>query len=566
MNCGPILCICYTNHALDQFLEHLLEKGVENIVRIGARSKSEALADYNLATLMASREKPFQVRQTLREAFEQGDIVSEEIEEMENAFRSPKLAWEYLSMHLGILYPEHLDQLEYGYETSLYQHGLDVQEQLEDADDDDDDDDADGDDDDDNEEDEDDEGYETVLHGRRTKNLSNYEQWIRCADIRQKERYNASITTKKPQSKKKNMYAVLNDDWNRPAAQPRLLPVPTTNRPLDVLHEESVWDMSEVERRRLQESWKPAVQALMMDRMEILLNRAKDVQNSKNQAFDEIRRTIVRGASVIGMTTNGAAKMQDLIANVAPKIIICEEAGEVLECHIISALTPSTQHLILIGDHLQLRPQIETYNLSSDSRIGAHYNLDRSLFERLVTSQTNRLPLSHMITQRRMRPEISSLIRTTLYPNLEDGGNALLHPDVSGMAENLYFMDHSHPEDAKDQYGMQSFSNTFEVEMVESLANYLIKNGYDQPGDIAILTPYLGQLSKLRDRLSRSFMLIIDDRDLEKLDENEAVEDNGNDAATGTQGVNAAAKVKNIKLNNHLTLRTIDNYQVSFME
>ena len=30
-----ILCVCYTNHALDQFLEELLEKGVNDIVRIG---------------------------------------------------------------------------------------------------------------------------------------------------------------------------------------------------------------------------------------------------------------------------------------------------------------------------------------------------------------------------------------------------------------------------------------------------------------------------------------------------------------------------------------------------
>ncbi|OAQ22437.1 hypothetical protein K457DRAFT_55974, partial [Linnemannia elongata AG-77] len=28
MNSGPILCICYTNHALDQFLEHLLDQGI----------------------------------------------------------------------------------------------------------------------------------------------------------------------------------------------------------------------------------------------------------------------------------------------------------------------------------------------------------------------------------------------------------------------------------------------------------------------------------------------------------------------------------------------------------
>ncbi len=36
-----ILCVCYTNHALDQFLEALLAKGIKDIVRIGGRSNSQ---------------------------------------------------------------------------------------------------------------------------------------------------------------------------------------------------------------------------------------------------------------------------------------------------------------------------------------------------------------------------------------------------------------------------------------------------------------------------------------------------------------------------------------------
>ena len=32
---AKILCVCYTNHALDQFLEDLLDKGIDSIVRIG---------------------------------------------------------------------------------------------------------------------------------------------------------------------------------------------------------------------------------------------------------------------------------------------------------------------------------------------------------------------------------------------------------------------------------------------------------------------------------------------------------------------------------------------------
>lgn len=44
---SPILVICYTNHALDQFLEGIMEY-TDNIVRIGGQSKSEAMENFAL--------------------------------------------------------------------------------------------------------------------------------------------------------------------------------------------------------------------------------------------------------------------------------------------------------------------------------------------------------------------------------------------------------------------------------------------------------------------------------------------------------------------------------------
>ena len=53
-----------------------------------------------------------------------------------------------------------------------------------------------------------------------------------------------------------------------------------------------------------------------------------------------------------------------------------------------------------------------------------------SLFERLVTQ--GNLPVHTMLVQRRMRPSIADLIRSTLYPALQDGTNVQSYPDVSG--------------------------------------------------------------------------------------------------------------------------------------
>ena len=40
-----LLCVCYTNHALDQFLEALLSKGITSIVRIGRCLKGGWIAE-----------------------------------------------------------------------------------------------------------------------------------------------------------------------------------------------------------------------------------------------------------------------------------------------------------------------------------------------------------------------------------------------------------------------------------------------------------------------------------------------------------------------------------------
>ncbi|KAI9241316.1 MAG: hypothetical protein BYD32DRAFT_66872 [Podila humilis] len=552
-NCGPILCICYTNHALDQFLEHLLDKDIIEIVRVGARSKSERLEQYNLQALMNVHDKPFQVRQVLRQANDALESDAKIIRELERALQGDCMQWDNVKDHLLLDYTDLYFQFDRErddpQEFFNYSDDEDIPESDDGA------------------------GRFTKVESKRSKKLHLFEQWKTSHDIQVKEQWNAEAKRNwedrseriwEDRSKKgsrKNRYAALDDTSDGHLQQPVYQKIPSTNRSVPLLLDADIWNMSTNERNRLLEKWRPEVLETLMTRLGNMVKHVEALNETKNGAYDEIRRGILRQCSVVGMTTNGAAKSQELIKKLAPKIIICEEAGEVLESHILSALSSSTQHLILIGDHKQLRPQIETYNLSSDSPIGKKFNLDKSLFERLVTSVKNPLPMSVLTTQRRMRPCISNLIRGPLYPDLEDGKEVRSYPPVCGMGRDLYFMHHDHPEDSKDMYGMQSYSSSFEVSMAEALATYLIKNGYDQPGDIAILTPYLGQLSKLRDALKSSFMLVIDERDQEQLDQKE--QDEGGEGDRGTthvQGGNAIG-VKNVSLQKQLTLRTIDNYQ-----
>ncbi|CAI5485130.1 unnamed protein product [Closterium sp. Yama58-4] len=226
---------------------------------------------------------------------------------------------------------------------------------------------------------------------------------------------------------------------------------------------------------------------------------------------------VLRRAQVVGMTTSGVAKMQRLITALGPRVIIVEEAAEVLEAHILTSLTPQTQHVILIGDHLQLRPKVEVYELSKDSHKG--FDLDVSLFERLALSK--QIPVYTLATQHRMRPEIADLIRSTIYPKLTDHPSVQRFPDVRGMATNLHFWDHDSPEKGCDNLNeSKSKTNEGEVDMVVRLATYLLQQGY-AGGEITILTPYVGQLLKLRQALSRVVNVRLGESDAEVVEEAE---------------------------------------------
>ena len=74
VNQTPILVICYTNHALDQFLEGIYDfhGNQENkIVRIGGRSKSEKLKECNLSAIKyrSSKKAPTYVRRSMFEVY-----------------------------------------------------------------------------------------------------------------------------------------------------------------------------------------------------------------------------------------------------------------------------------------------------------------------------------------------------------------------------------------------------------------------------------------------------------------------------------------------------------------
>lgn len=186
-------------------------------------------------------------------------------------------------------------------------------------------------------------------------------------------------------------------------------------------------------------------------------------------------------------------------------VVIVEEAAETQECHVLASLSPHTQHLIMVGDHKQLRPKCDSYNLTVES--GSGHTLNISMFERQVLAG---FPHASLTTQHRMIPQISQLIQPT-YPLLTDHPSVHLHPAVLGLTKNVVFIDHRYEEGSRNMSGMESQDqgdfqsrskvNVKEVQMVAPIVQYLLQQGY-RSEQMVVLTPYKSQVTLIREALS----------------------------------------------------------------
>lgn len=193
---------------------------------------------------------------------------------------------------------------------------------------------------------------------------------------------------------------------------------------------------------------------------------------------------------VFGMTTSFATRHTSLNHLLKSGIVIVEEASEILESHLLASLTKHAKHVIMLGDQQQLRP-----HCSHQAKSCA---FDISLFERLID---NHYPYTKLDVQRRMRPEISELVKLTSYLELEDSEEVLHLPKVSGMPVNLYCLSHNE-EESKFRDGDSSRKNDFEALKIAELTNELLKLGHS-PNDITILTCYDAQVRKLQEVLKK---------------------------------------------------------------
>ncbi|KAH7414422.1 hypothetical protein DE146DRAFT_673990 [Phaeosphaeria sp. MPI-PUGE-AT-0046c] len=484
---GPVLVVCHTNHALDQFLEHLIGIGVTKIVRTLRKTEPSTKSEKALA---------WEAYHSMNGHKRNANDLLDDVRHLHH-----KTGWRGLKGHIREEYP------------AIYHQFNNI----------------------------DDEGFRAV--GRHP-----FDIWY-------------TIDTR------------ANNTTGPAYASTSLLPIEDIIRRAKT----DVQVLSHRDRLTLVEHWVQQVHEAKVGEFQEIVFDAAVTQKKLDNIHSESSRRILQGADVIGLTTTGLAGRMSLLKHVASKILICEEAGEILEPHMISALLPTIEHCIQIGDHEQSRPSVSNFeDLSMESARGKLHQLDKSQFERLSIGEARRpsVPVAQLNVQRRMRPEISTLIRETIYEKLLDHTTTVDLPNVVGMRKNVFWLDHDHLEDDQrlEVRHSKSKSNSWEVTMVQALVRHIVRQGIYKSSDIAVLTPYTGQLQKIRTAMRNDFEIVISDRDAEALEKNgfmpggDAVNSDGTTQLPLTERVDApldhgGKPLEKRALADLLRVATIDNFQ-----
>lgn len=268
-----ILVCCYTNHALDQFLEDLLKQGIPEatVVRLGSKP-SPATASMALSA------------QTLAYRFDASDWESINDMRLSLEHQGELLEHAFSRFRAPLRSSELLDHLESRYPT--YFKALSVPPSDDDM---------------------------TLIggSGRAIGHTYLLSRWLSGQDA-----------------------GVFNEHPN--VLDPRA---------------QNLWALPPGGRKILETKWSDQILGAQMKDILEAGDEYNDYQEPINRKFQERTRHVLRSKRIIACTTTGAAIFRDAIHDAGPEIIVIEEAGEVLECHALAALSDSTKRAVFIGDH-----------------------------------------------------------------------------------------------------------------------------------------------------------------------------------------------------------------------
>jgi hypothetical protein len=119
----------------------------------------------------------------------------------------------------------------------------------------------------------------------------------------------------------------------------------------NVQETQEIWGMPLAARKRKYNEWRESLLKEQAERISEEAGKYNDAHSRLARKYDERNLEIVRARRIIACTTTAAAMYRNEIAAASPDVLIVEEACEILESHVITALAEDTKQVIMIGDH-----------------------------------------------------------------------------------------------------------------------------------------------------------------------------------------------------------------------
>ncbi|KAK7509835.1 P-loop containing nucleoside triphosphate hydrolase protein [Phyllosticta citriasiana] len=244
----------------------------------------------------------------------------------------------------------------------------------------------------------------------------------------------------------------------------------------------------------------------------------KDFRERERRCVDEL----VRGSKVVLTTLHGAGGFH--LKEQQFDVVIIDEASQALEAQCWVPLL-SAKKVVLAGDHLQLPPTIKSLNTKSKQgakkdKVGEAkgMTLEQTLFDRLLALHGPSIKRM-LTTQYRMHEKIMAFPSQELYESKLVAAESvkarlLCHlpyevQETDDTREPLVFWDTQggdFPERTDDDSSLlgDSKSNDMEAALVALHVGRLVEAGV-RAEDIAVVTPYNGQLAVLSQMLKERY-------------------------------------------------------------
>ena len=375
---SPVCVLCYTNHALDQFLEEIKKTKIDgkepNIIRIGGRCKTESLKSCVLRekvdAVREQRALPVRLHKRLASALYRLRTIKEDINLFQESLDISGNKILSLSILERFVDKDHLNQLingmptEPGKEVDVWlglwyaqysneeplsstepldsvstaqsQASIPLEEVVSD-----------------------DDLIEVDAEARLLEEdriLEGEELELEPQTLANYSQHTLEESELVPQQSQDGWKTVQISDSKRR----RLIQEGYTQKPMKI-HEvrqiHDIWSLRKKQRWKLYKFWENTFVKHQKAQLVTLGQQYNEACEWYSKCQREIYSHVMLGADVIGITTTGAAKHQEILQEIYPKILVIEEAAEVFEAHIVSSLRSSVRQLIMIGDHKQLSSQ-----------------------------------------------------------------------------------------------------------------------------------------------------------------------------------------------------------------